>query len=296
MKQGQTRRTVLGALGASALPAAPTYRILDSHTHVWVRDPKYPWAKETAEPPNYDATPEMLIEKMRANGVERTVILQVIHYRWDNSYLADVLKRYPNLFQGVARVDPNNPAAPDHLSGLVEEQGFRGVRISPAANAAGDWISGPLMPALWKRCESLKVPLVVLAPATRLPDIARLVDRFPGLTVVIDHMADSPLDQPRLLDPLLALKRYPNVYAKITHTWTLTKQAYPYRDSFAQVKRIYDAFGAQRIMWGTDWPLIERYTTYDKILAFYRRELDFLTEDDKTWVLARTVERIWPFA
>jgi L-fuconolactonase len=295
MKQGLTRRAALGTM-AAALSAAPTYRIVDSHTHVWVRDPKYPWAKETTEPPNYDATPEMLIEKMRANGVECAVILQVIHYRWDNSYLADVLKRYPKIFQGVARVDPENPAARDHLSHLVEDQGFRGVRISPAANATGDWISGPLMPPLWKRCESLKVPLVILAPATRIPEVAKLIDRFPGLTVVIDHMADSPLDQPKLLDPLLALKRYPNVFAKITHTWTLAKQPYPYRDSFAQVKRIYDAFGPQRIMWGTDWPLIQRYTTYEKILALYRNELDFLTEDDRTWVLARTVERIWPFA
>ena len=68
---------------------------------------------------------------MKANGVEKTVIIQVIHYRWDNSYLADVLKRYPSYFRGVARVNPESPAAPDDLSRLVEQQGFRGVRISP---------------------------------------------------------------------------------------------------------------------------------------------------------------------
>ena len=53
---------------------------------------------------------------MRANGVARTVIIQVIHYKWDNSFLASVLKRYPTLFHGVCRVNPEDPAAPDELS------------------------------------------------------------------------------------------------------------------------------------------------------------------------------------
>ncbi len=73
-----------------------------------------------AKVPDYDATPEMLLELMKANGVAKTVIIQVIHYRYDNSYLAAVLKQYPQYFQGVCRVDPLDPAAPDHLTRLTE--------------------------------------------------------------------------------------------------------------------------------------------------------------------------------
>src|SRR5580704_12306273 len=163
MKPNLSRRAVLGALAARAALGAPKYRVIDSHVHVWKKDPQYPWAKETARPPDKDATAEMLLDLMKANGVDRTVIIQVIHYRWDNSYLADVLKRYPTTFRGVARVNPESPAAPDDLSRLVSGQGFRGVRISPAGNAAGDWIAGSLMPPLWKRCAELKVPMTVLA-------------------------------------------------------------------------------------------------------------------------------------
>src|SRR6266481_5919769 len=93
-----TRRQALAALAA---PAVNRYAIIDPHVHVWKRDPRYPWAKETARPPEKDATPEMLLELMRANGVARTVIIQVIHYKYDNSYLADVLQNYPKMFQGV---------------------------------------------------------------------------------------------------------------------------------------------------------------------------------------------------
>jgi len=296
MKHRLSRRAAVGALAASATLGIEKYRIIDPHVHVWKRDPKYPWAKETTNPPDYDATPEMLLDLMKANDVEKTVIVQVIHYRWDNSYLADVLKKYPTYFQGVARVNPESPAAPDDLSRLVEQQKFRGVRISPAANASGDWISGPLMPPLWKRCETLKVPMLVLTAITRIPDVEKLIEKFPELTVVIDHMADSPLDKPEQLNMLLALKRYPKVFVKISHTWSLSKQPFPYTDSQAQVKRLYDAFGPQKLMWGTDWPLVENHCGYAKALSVVRDEMKFLSADDKSWILSKTIERVWPFA
>jgi L-fuconolactonase len=283
-------------LAAAALPApAPGYRILDPHVHVWKKDPRYPWAKETVKPPGQDATPEMLLELMRANSVAQTVIIQVIHYRYDNSYLAGVLKRYPQHFQGVCRVDPLDAGAADHLSRLVREQGFRGVRLSPAANASGDWIRGPLMPPLWKRCQALKVPMTLLAPVTRMPDAAALIEKFPDLTVVVDHMADCPVDQPRELAKLIALARFPKVFVKISHTWSLSRMPYPYLDAQEHVKRLYAAFGPQRLMWATDWPIVEQRASYAQALRVVRDDMPFLNAEDKSWILSRTIERVWPF-
>src|SRR5579864_5201718 len=135
--------------GVALAPFVNDYRIIDPHVHVWKHDPQYPFA-EGARVPDRDAAPETLLELMKANGVAKTVIIQVIHYRYDNNFLASVLKRYPGTFQGVCRVDPLDAEAPDHLSHLTE-QGFRGVRLSPSGDAQGDWIHGPLMPPLWKR-------------------------------------------------------------------------------------------------------------------------------------------------
>jgi L-fuconolactonase len=180
----------------------------------------------------------------------------VIHYRYDNRFLAHVLKQYPQTFKGVCRVDPLNPAAPDHLSQLTE-QGFRGVRLSPGRGASGDWIEGPLMPPLWKRCHDLKVPMTVLAPVGRMPQVAQLMEKLPDLTLVIDHMADCPVDQPQELEKLIALKRFPNVFVKISHTWSLSRQSYPWLDSQDLVKRLHKAYGPRRLMWGTDRPIIE---------------------------------------
>jgi predicted TIM-barrel fold metal-dependent hydrolase len=237
----------------------------------------------------------MLLDLMHANNVSRTVLIQVIHYKWDNSYVASVLKRYPGQFHGVCRVNPEDPAAPDQLSQLTEVQGFSGVRLSPSANAAGDWITGPLMPPLWRRCAQLKVPMTLLIPVARLPQIHSLLDANPDLQVVIDHMADCPLNQPAQLQLLLDLARYPRVFVKISHMWSLSSQPYPYPDAAVQVKQLYDTFGANRLMAGTDWPISLPKQSYAQTVALYRDHLDFIPAQDHAQILSKTVQQVWPF-
>jgi predicted TIM-barrel fold metal-dependent hydrolase len=294
-----TRREFVAASTAAIVASrvaaqTPLIPFIDSHVHVWKTDPAFPFAAGV-HPSPADASVETLLELMHANDVLRTVIIQVIHYKWDNSYLASVLKRYPNTFHGVCRVNPEDPAAPDHLKQMVEEQGFRGVRLSPAATAAGDWIKGPLMPPLWRRCAQLKVPMTLLMPATRLPEVHPLIEANPDLQVVIDHMADSPLDHPEQLELLLALARYPKVFVKISHMWSLSVHAYPYPDAMAQAKRLYEVFGAKRLMAGTDWPISLPKQTYAQTVALYRDHLDFASPQDHVQMLSQTVQEVWPF-
>jgi len=126
-----SRRTFIGTTLAMTTLAAADYRIIDSHVHTWKHDPEFPFA-QGANVPARDAAPETLLEHMTANGVSKTVIIQVIHYRYDNRFLAHVLKQFPGTFHGVCRVDPLDAAAPDHLSELTL-QGFRGVRLRRGA-------------------------------------------------------------------------------------------------------------------------------------------------------------------
>ena len=97
-------------------------------------------------------------------------------------------------------------------------------RLSPSADASGDWITGPLMSPLWNALKSLKVPMQIYAPITRMPDMASLIAQCPDLTVVIDHMADCPIDQPQELEKLIALARFPRVFVKISHMWSISRQ------------------------------------------------------------------------
>ena len=151
------------------------------------------------------------------------------------------------------------------------------------------------MPPLWNRCDSLRVPMTLLAPISRMPDVQPLIEKFPDLTVVIDHMADCPVDHPEELDKLIALVRYPKVYVKISHTWSLSKNGYPWLDSQALVKRLHDKFGPQRIMWATDWPIAKERATYSQRVTVVRDDMNFLNTGDKEWMLSKTVEQVWPF-
>jgi predicted TIM-barrel fold metal-dependent hydrolase len=294
------RQFVAASAAASVTPRlfaqtqASPVPFIDSHVHVWKTDPAFPFAAG-AHPSPADATAETLLDLMHANQVLRTVIIQVIHYKWDNSYLASVLKRYRSTFHGVCRVNPEDPASPDQLRRLTEEQGFRGVRLSPAAGAAGDWITGALMPPLWRRCAQLKVPMTLLIPVTRVPQLHPLIEANPDLQVVIDHMADSPPDHPEQLDLLLDLALYPKVFVKISHSWSLSRQPYPYPDAIAQIQRLYKSFGAKRLMAGTDWPISLPEVTYAQAVAFYRDHLGVLPPEERVQILSKTVQEVWPF-
>lgn len=271
--------------------------IIDPHVHVWTHDPNYPFAKETTSPPKEDALPETLLGLMKANGVSKTVLVQVIHYRWDNKYCADVRQKYPQTFMAVGRVNPTDIHAPEHLEFWTKERGLRGVRLSPNNSPEADWIKNPqLMDPLWKKASDLKVPMCILCPIQRIPDVAKVIERVPDLDVCIDHMADCPIGDQENLDKLLALKRFPRVYVKISHLWSLSKEAYPYRDTHDQVKKIHAAFGPKRLMWGTDWPLVENRCGYAKAVQLYRDEIKFFTNEDREWILAKTAKKLWPFS
>ncbi|HEV2577674.1 MAG TPA: amidohydrolase family protein [Acidobacteriaceae bacterium] len=285
---------VAAACAPNALSAAPLpYYLVDSHVHVWETNPRFPFSPGANVPPNVDASPSSLLAKMRSNNISRTVLIQVIHYKWDNRFLVATLRAHPEKFAAVCRVDPQDPAAPDHLS-YWTDQGCRGVRLSPAANATGDWIRDPLMPPLWKRCEDLKVPMTLLLPVGRLPDIVPLLDKFPALTTVIDHMADCPVDDAQGFELLRSLARYPNLYLKVSHPWSLSKLPYPYPDVLAMIARLRDSFGTNRLMWGTDWPIKPELLSYDRRVALYRDHLPFLSKAEHRQLLAGTATRVWP--
>src|SRR5262245_61748384 len=303
-----SRRELLQTAAAAALVGAARSSlmsqpaqvppIIDPHVHVWRNDPRYPWPKELANPPKDDALPSTLLQLMKAHGVEKTVIVHVIHYRWDCRYAGDTIKAQGDKFMGVCRVEPTADSAANDLSRWVRDYGFHGVRLSPAAGAAGDWINDQArMDRIFKRAAELKIPMCILCPSTRLLDVGKVIERHKdNLDICIDHMADCPIDKPDELKSLLVLAKSPRVFVKISHLWSLSKEKYPYRDTHDRVKRLYDQFGPQRLMWGTDWPGVEEYCGYAKALALYRDELAFFTAEDRRWILGGTALKLWPFA
>lgn len=271
-------------------------QIVDPHTHVWVNDPKFPWPAENENPPAEDRSAETLLELMSTHGVERTVLVQVIHYRWDNAYIVDCIQRYPGKFMAVGRVNPEDPAAADHVSQWTE-MGIHGVRLSPGVGEVGNWFAdASKMDPIFSRAESLGVPILLLTRPPRLRDLMPLLERHPELDVVIDHMADCEPDDVEGRRLLTDLARYPRVSVKISHTWSISKQGYPWTDTHGLVKEVYQAFGGRRIMWGTDWPVSQGKAEYGQTLSVVRDEFSrFIGAEDMEWVLGKTALSLWSF-
>jgi L-fuconolactonase len=148
---------------------------------------------------------------------------------------------------------------------------------------------------IFRRAEEFGVPMLILAKPSRLPDLAVLLDRRPELDVVIDHMADCSPDNAVDVQRLLDMARYPKVYVKISHTWGISRESYPWRDTHDLVKMVYQAFGGKRIMWATDWPVYLDKANYSQTLTVARDEMNFIGSNDLEWILGKTALKLWAF-
>lgn len=269
--------------------------IIDSHLHVWSDDATpYPFH----QPPRRPGSVELLIDTMTDAGVEKAVIVQPINYLYDNRYVADCLKRYPGRFAAVGLVNPHAPDAPDQLERLVREDGFGGMRLHLAREEDPSVLAAPERDPLWRRSEELGTCFIVLGQASMLPALEPIIARFPGVPVVIDHLGKVTVDeaypQPELGN-LLHLAKLPNVYVKVSNMNGMSQEPYPHADTFSIVRQVYDAFGPKRLMWGTDFPYVLDSCGYVPALNLVKEHLDFLSGDDKEWILGKTAASLWKF-
>jgi len=271
--------------------------IIDTHLHVWSDDfERYPFAegRTVAE----GAPVELLNETMAEAGVDRAVIVQPIHYLYDNRYVAECLKRFPGKFEAIGLVDRHAPDAPDQLQRLVEQHGFSGLRIHLARpDDPAEW-AAPDQDRIWRRAQELGTCFIVYGPAALLPAVEPIIARFPDVKVILDHIGGAPTDEDPLypvLSNVLKMAEYPNVLVKFTPQPHKSNLPYPHEDTFPTFRRIYDAFGPQRLMWGTNFPGVLRGVGYLPALELFRTHMDFLTEEDRQWLFHKTALTIWEF-
>ena len=272
--------------------------IIDTHLHVWSDDAeRYPFAEGRTQVGG--GSVELLNQTMDEVGVDKAVIVQPIYYLFDNRYVADCLRRFPGRFAAIGLVDPKAPDAVDRLEKLVREDGFGGLRIhSSRLDHPSEW-AAPDQDPLWRRSEELGTCFIVHGPAANLPHLEPIIGRFPEVPVVLDHIGGAPTDEEPpfpLLSHVLDLARFPKVYVKFTPQAHKSELPFPHADTFPAFRRIYDAFGPQRLMWGTNFPGVMKGVGYGPALEMFRDHVDFLTDDDKAWLFHRTALQVWSFA
>ncbi len=275
--------------------------VTDAQVHLWEAErPETPWRKLERPPhrPNGFSAEEMLIE-MDAAGVDRAVIVPPTWAGESNEWALQMAARYPKRFAVIGRFDARATDAQAQLIGWLRQKGMLGVRMSFHVSPFREWLDDGSLDWFWAECERLQLRVSALVPGMA-GKLRPVLERHPGLRVLVPHMA-CPLDTHvpesfATLDELLGLARFPNVFAMVSSAPCFSNEPYPFRDLRPYLRRIYDVYGARRMLWGAD--LSRLRGTYKECLDQFRYELDFLSAEDKEWILGRALAEAlnWPEA
>jgi len=293
--------TLIMQTASTGLAAEKKDGFIDAHSHIWTPDlERYPLepglTKADLKPLSF--TDDELMAIARPEGVTRVVLIQHnLYHGFNNAYLVDAWKRHPDLFRVVGMVDSREDGAGSQMRKLLK-QGVTGFRITPF-RLGKDWLDTRGMTEMWRTGADTQQAMCCLINPSDLPDVDRLCGKHPDTSVVIDHFArvgaDGTIHENELKD-LCRLARHPKVSVKISAYYALGKKKPPYDDLIPMIRRVYDAFGPQRLMWASDCPYqLDGDNTYAASVRLITERIDFLSDADRKWLLRKTAERVYFF-
>jgi len=271
--------------------------IIDAQVHCYERDnPERPWAGVLAGPA--EVTGKEMVAAMDAVGVDGAVLVSpYTMYRFDESYALDVYAAYPERFCLVKPVDPNDPGVAETIQDWAKTDGAVAVRIMMTHGAEID-PADPGVKRVLDAAGAAGLPVNLLCWGL-LDRIGAVAAASPGTRLVIDHLGlQQPFEPPPPAEPfadlpkLLALARQDNIVVKITGACTLSHSGYPYADIWDPLARIFDAFGFDRSLWGTDWTRAVNLLTYEQGVAPFR-ETDRLTDSERAQLMGGTTAAVY---
>jgi predicted TIM-barrel fold metal-dependent hydrolase len=227
---------------------------------------------------------------MDATHVSQAVVIQPGAHGYENRYVADCIRHHPHRLAGIARVEPSRPDVAARLRILLQEEGFRGFRLNLLqAHELRAWQNQ----SLWEAAATLGAVVTLLIDPPHLPDVAIMARRFPNVPVVVDHLARIRPWSPGVDDAqrsLLAMAALPNVYVKVSAFQFLSQEPFPWRDLHSLIAAVAETYAPQRLMWGSDFPLIPH--AYAESLRLVC-EFPSWSDDDRTWLLHRTAATVF---
>lgn len=262
--------------------------IVDSHCHV--------------SPVWYEPV-ESLLFQMERNGVDHAILIQMQN-QFDNDYQYACIRRYPGRFAPVVVIDAAHPDAPQELARQAA-LGASGVRLQPTVRSAGE---DPLL--LWRMAARLGLAISCIGTSALFAsdEFTALIAALPELPIVIEHLGGSGADlddEARALrERAFALARFPNTYIKIPGLGEFVRRALPVTQPFPFVPpvpdylaQVYHAFGARRMMWGSDYPPVAGREGYENALRLPQAEFAAMagvSDEDREWIFGKTALSVFP--
>jgi predicted TIM-barrel fold metal-dependent hydrolase len=275
---------------------------IDIHPHVISTDTeRYPnapvgghksdWSRERP------VSVEQMIAAMDQAGIAKSALVQASTcYGHDNSYIADAVAAHPNRFTGVFSVDVLAPDAPEKIRHWVGRK-LTGMRLFTAGSTMpnqADWVDDARSFPAWECASDLGIPVCMQMTVKAIPQLIRMLERFPKVRVILDHLAKPTLsDGPPYFgaSDVFRLADYKNLYLKLTPRTVAEAQAG--KASHATFfPLLVSNFGASRIAWGSNYPASEG--TLPELLKVSQAALSVLSAEDRDWIFAGTALTLYP--
>jgi len=277
-------------------------RTIDIHPHIIADDEaKYPRMPLFGVQSDWSRTRPVTIERLVAAmdeaGVDKAAIVQASTcYGFDNSYVADSMKRYPGRFTGVCSIDMLAPDAVEKLR-FWQSRNFSGLRIFTGGSTAAfdpSKLEEPASFPVWEAAAALGMPICVQTDVTGLAAVKSLAARFPRAKIIIDHLA-----RPKIADgppysaaaPLFTLAPCCNVYFKVTPR-NFEESALGKASPETWFAKIVAEFGASRLAWGSNFPASEG--GLGENLRRGRATLASLSAADQAMIFGGTAASLYP--
>ncbi len=249
--------------------------IIDSQVHAYeANTPARPWATVPNWPDH--VTGDEMVAAMDKVGVDGAIFISSFSmYRYDGSYAVDVARAHPARLAIVKPVDPDDPAVDDVVADWKATPGTVGIRIM-LTKEAGRAPDDPGLDRIARPAIRHDFPVNLLCWDNLDAGIA-LIDRHPDTRFILDHLG---LLQPRTppapeqpwaeLPKVLDLARRENVVIKVSGACTLSQQPYPFPDIWDPLARVFDSWGFERCLWGTDWTRAFAVVNYEQGVEPFR--------------------------
>lgn len=279
-----------------------TARIIDIHSHIMSSDAgRYPVSpvggKRSAWSEKRQASFEQLLAAMDEAGIDKAAIVQTVSiHGYDNAYLADSVARQPGRCTGIFSLDLLAADAPAQIRYWVEERKLGGLRVYTGGltNRQSVSLADPRTFPGWECARELGIPVNVSARPEGLPQLIVLIERFPQVPILIDHLLDIPIEEGppyASAEALFALSRYGNVYLKLT-TMNVREARRGKASPETFFPLLLGSFDASRIAWASNYPASEG--SLQGIVAEAQSALAVLPERDREWIFARTAQSLYP--
>ena len=260
--------------------------VVDSQIHIWANSvPTNPTHRQI---PTYSV--DDVLKEMDEGGVDAAVIHPP---GWDPNFDAlalDAARKHPNRLAILGKFPLDRPESRSLLDGWKEQPGMLGLRFALLQPHQQSWMTDGTMDWLWPAAERAGLPIALLA-ANFLPVMGQVAERHPGLKLIVDHLgrAGGKTDDAAFetLPDLLALAKYPNVAVKASGAPSYSSAPYPFSNIHDYLHRIYDAFGPERMFWGTD--ITRMPCSWRQCVTMFSEELPWLSESDKELIMGRAL-------